>query len=113
MDRQSGTAPNGAVPLFETVTRLGQGGSVCGRQLTHNGEPGGLSGLPGAPVLAAHVGPVDDLAATAAVGLAQHTAVEPGAVGGGGQLPLRFGILCLRGECYAGAWLRGQQPAAG
>ena len=43
------------------VPRLGQGGHRP--QPAHDGEPGGLGGLPGALVLAAHVGPVDDLIA--------------------------------------------------
>ena len=52
-----------AVPLFSLVAGLGEGGNVSGRQLADDGEPGSLGSLPGALILTAHIGPVDQLVA--------------------------------------------------
>lgn len=50
-------------PPFGSIASFGKGRNVSGGQLAHDGEPGGLAGLPCALILAAHIGPVDQLVA--------------------------------------------------
>lgn len=57
---KNGAVPGGTAPCA-LIARLGQGRIGC--QFADDCDPGSLTGLPSALVLAAHIGPVDQLIA--------------------------------------------------